>query len=56
MSTSFGLSNIWTQGDAVTRLILIAMLTMSVLSWVVIVLKALSSCSWSSPISAKSLS
>ncbi len=41
MPTSFGLSNIWTQGDAVTRLILIALLTMSVISWVVIVLKAL---------------
>jgi len=41
MPTSFGLSNIWTQGDAVTRLILIALLSMSVISWVVIVLKAL---------------
>jgi biopolymer transport protein ExbB len=41
MPTSFGLSHIWTQGDAVTRLILIALLTMSVISWVVIVLKAL---------------
>ncbi len=40
MPTSFGLSNIWTQGDAVTRLILLALLTMSVISWVVIVLKA----------------
>jgi biopolymer transport protein ExbB len=41
MPTSFGLSNIWTQGDAVTRLILITLLSMSVISWVVIVLKAL---------------
>ena len=41
MPHPFGLSNIWTQGDAVTRLILIALLTMSVISWVVIVLKAL---------------
>ena len=40
MPSSFGLSNIWTQGDAVTRLILIALLAMSVISWVVIVLKA----------------
>jgi len=40
MPTSFGLSNIWTQGDAVTRLILLALLAMSVISWVVIVLKA----------------
>ena len=41
MPHSFGLSHIWTQGDAVTRLILLALLTMSVISWVVIVLKAL---------------
>ena len=41
MPTSFGLSNIWTQGDAVTRLILITLLTMSVISWAVTVLKAL---------------
>ena len=40
MPPSFGLSNIWTQGDALTRLILIALLTMSVISWVIIVLKA----------------
>lgn len=40
MPTSFGLSHIWTQGDAVTRLILLALIAMSVLSWVVIVLKA----------------
>ncbi len=40
MPPSFGLSNIWTQGDAVTRLILLALLSMSVISWVVIVLKA----------------
>ncbi len=41
MPTSFGLSHIWTQGDLVTRLILLALVAMSVLSWVVIVLKAL---------------
>jgi biopolymer transport protein ExbB len=41
MPPSFGLAHIWTQGDAVTRLILITMVGMSVLSWVVIVLKAL---------------
>ena len=40
MPSSFGLSNIWTQGDAVTRLIMIALLAMSVISWVVIVLNA----------------
>ena len=41
MSESFGLSHIWTQGDAVTRLILIALIGMSVISWIVIVFKAL---------------
>lgn len=41
MPTSFGLSHIWAQGDAVTHLILMALMTMSVISWVVIVLKAL---------------
>jgi biopolymer transport protein ExbB len=41
MPTSFGLSHIWAQGDAVTHLILMVLMTMSVISWVVIVLKAL---------------
>jgi biopolymer transport protein ExbB len=41
MPTSFGLHHVWIQGDAITRLILIALLTMSVISWVVIVLKAI---------------
>lgn len=41
MPTSFGISHIWMQGDIVTRLILIALIGMSVLSWVVIVLKAM---------------
>ncbi len=41
MPTSFGLPHIWAQGDAVTHLILMVLMTMSVISWVVIVLKAL---------------
>ncbi len=41
MSTSFGLSHIWIQGDAVTHFILIALIAMSLLSWTVIVLKAI---------------
>ena len=41
MPTTFGLSNIWTQGDTVTRLILLTLLSTSALSWVVTVLKAL---------------
>jgi biopolymer transport protein ExbB len=38
--TSFGLSHIWTQGDVVIRLILLILLTMSVLSWGTLCLKA----------------
>jgi biopolymer transport protein ExbB len=36
---SFGLSHIWTQGDAVTKFILLTLLTMSVLSWGMLWLK-----------------
>lgn len=35
----YGLENIWSQGDIVSRSILIVLFTMSVLSWVVIVVK-----------------
>ncbi|HTH61069.1 MAG TPA: MotA/TolQ/ExbB proton channel family protein [Paraburkholderia sp.] len=35
----YGLANVWEQGDIVTRGILIALLAMSVLSWLVIVMK-----------------
>ena len=41
MPSSFGFANIWLQGDWVTRGILLLLLTMSVVSWVVIVLKAI---------------
>jgi biopolymer transport protein ExbB len=41
MSSSFGFSNIWLQGDWVTRSILLLLLGMSLASWVVIILKAL---------------
>lgn len=41
MPESFGLAHVWAQGDAVTRLILSALVAMSVISWTVIVLKAL---------------
>ena len=41
MPSSFGFSNIWLQGDWVTRSILLLLLGMSVASWVVIVIKAL---------------
>jgi biopolymer transport protein ExbB len=35
----YGLANVWEQGDFVTRGILVALLAMSVLSWLVIVVK-----------------
>lgn len=41
MPTSLGLSHIWTQGDNITRLILCVLVAMSVISWGVIVVKAL---------------
>jgi biopolymer transport protein ExbB len=41
MSDSFGLSHIWLHGDAVTRGIMALLIGMSIVSWIVIVLKAL---------------
>lgn len=41
MDMQFGLSHVWQQGDWVIRSTAIVLLTMSVASWVVIVLKAL---------------
>ncbi|HEX5126037.1 MAG TPA: MotA/TolQ/ExbB proton channel family protein [Rhodocyclaceae bacterium] len=37
---SYGLLNLWTQGDIVTRIVAVMLLVMSLLSWYVIVLKA----------------
>lgn len=41
METTFGLAHMWLQGDWVTRAVTIVLLAMSVATWVVIVLKAL---------------
>ncbi|MCA0324134.1 MAG: MotA/TolQ/ExbB proton channel family protein [Proteobacteria bacterium] len=41
MESSFGVLHVWTQGDGVTRAIFAVLLAMSVVSWVVIVVKAL---------------
>jgi len=41
MNSSFGLMHVWTQGDWVTRSVLVALVVMSLLSWTVILLKAL---------------
>ena len=41
MNAQFGLVNVWTQGDLVTRGVLLILLTMSLSSWMVILLKVL---------------
>ncbi|RRD58521.1 MotA/TolQ/ExbB proton channel family protein [Comamonadaceae bacterium OH2545_COT-014] len=41
MNSQFGLMHVWTQGDWVTRGVFLALVSMSVLSWIVIVIKAL---------------
>jgi biopolymer transport protein ExbB len=41
MNNPYGLANLWQQGDFVTRAVALMLLAMSILSWFVIVLKAL---------------
>ncbi len=41
MNNEFGLINLWTEGDAVTRFVALVLLVMSLASWVVIILKTL---------------
>ena len=41
MESQFGIAHVWTQGDFVTRAVAVILLTMSVVSWLVIVIKAL---------------
>jgi biopolymer transport protein ExbB len=41
MNAEFGLVNVWTQGDLVTRGVLLILLAMSLASWLVILLKVL---------------
>ncbi len=41
METQFGLANLWTQGDFVTRAVALLLLGMSLASWIVIFIKAL---------------
>lgn len=40
MNNPYGLANLWQQGDAVTRIVAMVLLVMSILSWFVIVLKS----------------
>ncbi len=41
MNSQLGLINVWTQGDWVTKTVALVLLTMSLASWMVIVIKAL---------------
>jgi len=41
MDSQFGLINLWTQGDIVTKGVAIMLLVMSLASWIVIIIKAL---------------
>ena len=41
MNNEFGLINLWTEGDGVTRFVALLLLVMSLASWIVIILKTL---------------
>jgi biopolymer transport protein ExbB len=41
MNNEFGLINLWTEGDGVTRFVALLLLAMSLASWVVIIVKSL---------------
>ena len=41
METQFGLANVWSQGDIVTKSVAVLLLLMSLSSWMVIIIKAL---------------
>ena len=41
MESQFGIANVWTQGDIVTKGVAIILLVMSLASWMVIIIKAL---------------
>jgi biopolymer transport protein ExbB len=41
MNTSFGLLNLWSQGDFITKAVAVLLLAMSLATWVVIIIKAL---------------
>ena len=61
MNQTFGLANMWAQGDAVTRTVAIILLMMSIVTWVIILTKVLAlykvkkmakevECFWHAPI------
>jgi biopolymer transport protein ExbB len=41
MQNSYGLAQLWAQGDGVTRFVALLLLAMSLASWIVIITKAL---------------
>ena len=41
MNSQFGLANVWTQGDIVTRTVAVLLLVMSLASWITIIFKTL---------------
>ena len=41
MESHFGITNVWIQGDFVTRAVAVLLLGMSLASWIVIIIKAL---------------
>ena len=41
MNTQFGLANVWSQGDIVTKTVALLLLAMSLASWIVIIIKTL---------------
>ena len=41
MNTQFGLANVWSQGDIVTKTVALLLLVMSLASWIVIIIKTL---------------
>jgi len=41
MNSQFGLMNVWTQGDLVTKAVAVLLITMSLASWMVIIIKTL---------------
>jgi biopolymer transport protein ExbB len=41
MNSPYGIANLWQQGDMVTRIVALVLLTMSILSWFMIALKGL---------------
>ena len=41
MNSQFGLMNVWSQGDLVTKTVALLLLAMSLASWMVIIIKTL---------------